>query len=108
MIQRKTYGSGMGAGKAVILVKEPGLGKMDHPFWAWLREEGFQLWPWHGDYGCDWVFINLDSMTFAPGMPGIKVVSAIREHAVTIDEFRVIWGIFGKYEGLPVLEMPGK
>ena len=39
-------------------------------------------------------------------MPGIKVVSAIRDHAITPDEFKTIWGIFMKYEGLPVLKMP--
>lgn len=108
MIERKTYGSDIGAGKAVILVKEKGLGDGNHPFWAWLLEEGFHLWHNHGNYGCDWVFINLDSMVCAPGMPGIRVVQAIREHAITADEFKVIWGIFMKYEGLPVLKMPEK
>ncbi len=106
MIKRKTYGEDMGAGKAVILVKEPGLGNGNHPFWDWLLGEGFHLWLYHGNYGCDWVFINLNSMTCAPGMPGIKVVSSIREHAITAEEFKTIWGIFMKYEGLPVLEMP--
>lgn len=108
MIERKTYGSDIGAGKAVILVYEPGLGDGNHPFWSWLLEEGFHLWHYHGNYGCDWVFINLNSMICAPGMPGIKVVSSIREHAITADEFRVIWRIFVKYEGLPVLKMPEK
>ena len=108
MMTRKTYGEGIDAGHAVILVKEPGLGVGNHPFWNWLLNEGFHLWHFHGNYGCDWVFINLNSMICAPGMPGIKVVSAIREHAITSDEFRTIWGIFMKYEGLPVLKMPEK
>ncbi len=106
MIERKTYGSDIRAGNAVILVKEPGLGDGNHPFWKWLLEQGFHIWHNHGNYGCDWVFINLNSMVFAPGMPGIRVVQAIREHAITAEEFSVIWGIFMKYEGLPVLKMP--
>ena len=106
MIKRKTYGEGIGAGKAVILVREKGLGDGKHPFWSWLLSEGFHLWHYHGNYGMDWIFINLNSMVCAPGMPGIKVVSSIREHAITTEEFKTIWGIFMKYEGLPVLDMP--
>ena len=105
IVERKTFGEGIGAGKAVIIVQEKGLGDGNHPFWKWLLEEGFHLWLYHPNYGMDWVFINLNSMTVAPGMPGIKVTSAIREHAITIDEFKTIWGIFMKYEGLPVLKM---
>lgn len=108
MVERKTYGNDIWAGKAVILVKEKGLGDGKHPFWNWLLEEGFHSWLRHGNYGCDWVFINLNSMIFAPGMPGIGVVQPIRDHAVTADEFRIIWGIFMKYEGMPVLKMPEK
>ena len=107
-MERKTLGEAIGSGKAVILVTEKGLGKREHPFWKWLKKEGFHLWGWHGHYGMDWVFINLNSMVYAPGMPGIKVVESIREHAVTIEEFKTIWGIFARYEGLSVLEMPKK
>ena len=106
MMARKTYGSGIDAGRAVILVTEKGLGKKEHPFWNWLKEEGFQGWGWHGNYGMDWIFINLNSMIYAPGMPGIKVVMSIREHAITIEEFKTIWEIYKQYEGLSVLRMP--
>lgn len=106
MGKRKTFGDGIGAGKACILVKEEGLGNGDHPFWKWLFDEGFHLWLNHPNYGMDWVFINLNSMICAPGMPGIKVCSTIREHAITAEEFKVIWGIFTQYEELKPLEMP--
>ena len=108
MSGRQTYGEGIDAGRAVILVKEKGLGDGNHPFWSWLLEEGFHLWHYHGNYGCDWVFINLNSMICAPGMPGIKVVQSIRGHVITAEEFKTVWGIFMQYEGLPVLEMPEK
>ena len=107
-MERKKIGEGIGTGSAVILVKDMTFGDQKHPFWEWLREEGFQSWGHHGNFGCGWVFINLNSMIYAPGMPGIRIASAIREHAITVEEFKIIWNIFSKYEGLPVLEMPKK
>ena len=109
MGERKRYGGTIfEGGNSVVLVKEDGLGDGNHPFWEWLFSEGFHLWCAHGNYGCDWVFINLNSMVCAPGMPGVGIVFPIRGHAITADEFKVIWGIFVKYEGLPVLKMPEK
>ena len=108
MGKRKTFGNDIGSGKACILVKEKDLGDGNHPFWKWLFDEGFHLWLNHPNYGMDWVFINLNSMICAPGMPGIKVVSTIREHAVTAEEFKTIWRIFTQYEELKPLEMPEK
>ena len=108
MGKRKTFGDGIGSGKACILVKEKGLGDGNHSFRKWLSDEGFHLWLNHPNYGMDWVFINLNSMVCAPGMPGIKITSTIREHAITAEEFKVIWGIFMQYEELKPLEMPEK
>ena len=106
MGKRKTFGNDIDSGKACILVKEKGLGDGNHPFWKWLFDEGFHLWLNHPNYGMDWVFINLNSMICAPGMPGIKVVSTIREHAITAEEFKTIWRIFTQYEELKPLDMP--
>lgn len=103
---RKTFGEDIGAGKAVILVREKGLGDSRHPFWKWLLDEGFHLWHYHGNFGMDWVYVNLNSMIVAPGMPGIKITTAIREHAITAEEFKTIWGIYMRYEGLDPLVMP--
>ena len=106
MKKRKTFGEGLAAGSACVVVTEKGLGKNEHPFWNWLREEGFHSWLHHGNYGMDWIFINLNSMIYAPGMPGIRIVGPIREHAITVEEFKTIWGIYMQYEGLSVLQMP--
>ena len=108
MGKRKTFGEDIGSGKACILVREKGLGDSGHPFWKWLLDEGFHLWHNHGNFGMDWVFVNLNSMIVAPGMPGIKVTTTIREHAITAEEFKTIWGIFMRYEGLAPLDMPEK
>ena len=100
------YGEGIGTGTACILVCEEGIGEQTHPFWKWLREEGFHSWGRHGNYGLPWVFINLNSMEYAPGMPGIRITSPIRNHAVTMEEFKTIWKIFRKYDGYDPLRMP--
>lgn len=101
----KKYGDRISAGTACILVFEKGLGDEDHPFWTWLRVNGFHSWGAHGNYGLNWVLVNLNSLTFAPGMPGMKITSTIREHAITVGEFKTIWSIYNKYEGSNTLEM---
>lgn len=102
--ERKT--SGIGEGNACILVKDSSLRDMHAPFWSWLDEHGFSKWSNHGYYdSVDWVWINLNSKVYAPGMPGIKITSCICDHAVKISEFQSIWSIFEQYAGLQVLEM---
>lgn len=95
----KLFGDGIGAGKACIVVREDGLDQLDHPFWKWLDDEGFKPWGNHGHYNrINWVFINLDSMIYAPGMPGVKITSCIRERQITSEEFKTIWSIFKQHE----------
>ena len=53
----------------------------------------------------DWVFVNPYSKVFAPGLRGYKVTSVVCDHAVTLEEFKVIYNIFKKYKGLDVLMM---
>ena len=100
----KRYGNTIGEGKACIVVRAQGLDQLDHVFWKWLHDEGFTMWPNHGHYdGCDWVFINLNSMVYAPGMPGIKVASPIRDlNGISIEEFKTIWNIYKYREVHPV------
>ena len=102
---RERYGEGLGAGTAVALVKEKGIGDNSHPFWAWLQQEGFHAWRHHGNFGMDWVFINLNSMIYAPGMLGMGLAFPIRNHAISAEEFKIIWAIYEKYEGLSNLKM---
>ena len=33
-------------------------------------------------------------------MPGIKIVQPVGNHAITVDDFKTIYGIYKKYEGL--------
>ena len=92
-------------GNATILVRF-GTEDSGGDFMDWLKEEGFERWQYSKGYlCCDWVWVNLDNMLYARGMPGIKVTGCIRDHAITAEEFRTIWEIFRKYECKAPLEM---
>lgn len=100
----KKYGDTIGEGKACLVVRAQGLDRPDHEFLKWLRDEGFTMWHNHGHYdGCHWVFINLNSMVYAPGMPGIKITTPIRElTGISVDDFKTIWEILKYREEHPV------
>ena len=96
------------AGTAAILVKDESLRENpDAEFYKYLKAEGFQMWSKSkGCYkGVDWIYVNLNTKCLARGMPGIPVVSAFGNHAVTIDEFKEIYRIYKKYDGLGVLQI---
>ena len=52
-----------------------------------------------------WVYVNLTSKMFCPGIPGIPVTWTVADHAITIEEFQQIHAIFAKYAGLTPLQM---
>lgn len=90
-------------GTSAILVKDESLAKMrwEAPFYKWLEAEGFVNWGQKGFYsGVDWIFVNLNSKLMAPGMPGIAVTQPLGQHAITVEEFKIIYEIFKKYEGI--------
>lgn len=97
----------IGSGTSCILVKDKSLSQGWYaPLYKWLKEEGFISWGRKGTYlGVDWIFINLTSKVYAPGMPGVGITPVICSHAVTLDEFMTIYNIFKKYEGLDALRM---
>ena len=100
---------GIGAGTAAILVRDKSLELMhdDAPFMQWLKNEEFKFWSYSKGWydNVDWLYININSKKIARGMPGIGVTKCIREHAITIDEFKTIYEIFKRYEGLDPLQM---
>ena len=99
----------IGAGSAAIIVYDKSLKDFENSaFKEYLVSEGFRKWiPGHS-YETTWIYININTKVYAKGMPGINVTRHIGNHAVTIDEFKVIYNIFKKYEGLSVLEMERK
>ena len=79
----------------------------------------------HGYHrGCNWIWVNLDDKKYAYGMPGIKMMESMYDHAVTVEEYEtmlklheqgidlltsdVVAEIYAKYEGLDPLDMGDK
>ena len=97
----------IGDGSAAIIVYDKGLeNNPEHDFYKWLIKEGFSFWSYSKgfyDHVC-WAYVNINSKLFTRGVPGINVASHLGDHAVTIDEFKTIYSIFCKYDGLPPLQ----
>lgn len=91
-------------GSEAFLVKDKSLKHADAPFYKWLRKNGFKH-AWHkGHYDvCDWAFVNITHKLYAYGMPGVGIVKPIGNHAITLDEFYQIYGIYVKYDGLELM-----
>lgn len=91
-------------GTAYFLVHDENLEKYSQggdPFITWLLSEGFKV---HEVYRGGWsfvtgVWINLNNKIIAFGMPGVRCFEEIGHHAITIDEFKMIYGIYKKYDG---------
>jgi hypothetical protein len=85
------------SGSACFLIKDDSLKTWKGEFWDYLKKEGFSSWGVHGNWGCDWAYVNVNSKLYAPGMPcvGITqcVVSKYPRNALSIDEFKAIWEI---------------
>lgn len=102
--------AGIGDFGGALIVRDPSL-KLNEQwelpeFVRWLREEGFRQAFYKGWFDrVDWVFINIKAKKYQPGMPGIKVCRVIYEHAITINEFKFIYSMVNKYEGLDLLQM---
>lgn len=103
---KKSKEDSLSAGTACFLIKDVSLKDMNAEFYTWLRRHGFTHGePTKGYYdGVSWVYVNLNSKKYGPGMPGISLTEVVCNHTITIDEFMTIYGIFEKYEGKPPLE----
>lgn len=85
--------------KQVFLVFDDSLGDSKAPFYRFLRNEGYSYGSHHGNYGCCWAYVDITTKQYACGIPGIKLVGEIGNHAITIQEFLTIYEIYKKYEG---------
>ena len=93
-------------GASCCLIKDESLkqGWQSH-IYDWLKAEGFITWGRKGTFNTDWIYINIYSKVYAPGVPGVGVATVVGDHAITFEEFQTIYNIFKKYEGLSVLRM---
>lgn len=91
-------------GTAYFLVHDEKLSQANSggdPFVEWLKSKGYKV---HDLYHGCWahvtaLYINLNSKTYAFGMPGIRLFEPIGNHAITIEEFKSIYATYKKYEG---------
>ena len=95
-------------GASCFLIKDERLKKdwYNTPIYAYLKENGFKAQ--EGSYsfeGIDWLYVNIYSKVFAKGRGGIALTKVVGDHAITFEEFKTIYDIFKKYEGLTVLKM---
>ena len=44
-----------------------------------------------------WVFVNLDRMTYTRGVGGIQTGSPLKHHAIRFDEFKFIFGVYEEF-----------
>lgn len=63
-----------------------------------LKNEGFKCTAGF------WYFIDIINKTFKPGRPGVAYGRVVGNHAINFEEFKTIYSIYKKYNGLNVLE----
>ena len=64
-------------------------------FISYLEKEGFTLN--HNFWGCPWFFVDIKEKIYIPGRPGISYGYEIGNHAITFEEFKVIYNIYKKH-----------
>ena len=84
--------------KKVFLIYDESFRNNDSPFFGYLINQGYSYGSSKGNYGCPWLYVDITTKQIAYGMPGIALVGVIGEHAITIDDFMVIYEIYKKYE----------
>ena len=43
------------------------------PIYDWLKGEGYIGWGRKGTFNTDWIYINIYSKVYAPGVPGVGI-----------------------------------
>lgn len=87
----------------VFLVYDESFQNPASPFVDWLEAEGFSYAARKRKARrCDWIYVNISRKLYANGIPKIRLVHEIGNHAITIKEFRTIYSIYKKYEGKDV------
>jgi len=98
MDNKKTYIGSTGAES--FLICDNSFKDIDAPFFSWLADEGFEFAGRKGHYDvCDWAYVNITHKIYGFGMPGVQFGNAIGNKAITIEDFKVIYQIYKRYEG---------
>lgn len=97
----------MSDGSSCFLIKDKDiLNGWDSSFVEYLRQEGFKPWGKKGYFdNISWIYININSMLFAFGLPFIPITEPVGKHAITKEEFIFIYNIYKKYDKSNPLKM---
>ena len=97
----------MSEGSSSFLIKDDELlNGWYSSFVEFLKNEGFHTWGRKGYFDkVNWIYINLNTMKFAFGIPGVAITEPIGKHAITKEEFIQIYNIYKKYDKEHPLKM---
>ncbi len=68
----------------------------------YLKSKGFACKG--GYWSMPWYWIDIRNKFFLPGRPGIAFGKVVGNHGITFEEFKTIYSIYEKYEGLKLLK----
>ena len=89
-------------GAATFYIYDKALTHKDNdPFIRWLKSEGFTLQNYGHPTTEHGLYINVKSKVYNWGMGGVSLSYILFDHAIHMDEFKQIYNIFKRYEGLP-------
>lgn len=74
----------------------------DNEFLLWLKEKGFKSEGFGHQNVEHAMYVNINAKVFNWGMAGVSLATVVGNHAIHIDEFKSIYAIFEKYEGLNI------
>ena len=78
-------------------------GRIEEGIVRYLKNKGFTC---RGGYwSMPWFWIDIRHKFFLPGRIGIAFGKAVGNHAITFDEFKLIYSIYEKYEGTAIMKM---
>ena len=104
MIKQELGQKTLGKGGDCFLVRINGIDRNEElikieNFRQFLISEHF-INPGFGSCGCPWYFVNVDTMRFAPGKPGVEYSAPIGDCWIDEDDFKMIWNIIKRSKKL--------
>lgn len=82
------------------------VGKERDNFIEWLKSEGFSLKHSYGA-GRPWVHVYLKEKLYVGGKGGIAFGYTMDNHAISIDDFLIIYNIYKKYKDWHFMDITG-
>lgn len=97
---------GIGGSASCFLVKDKSLllGKSSH-IYEWLQKEDFMDVGRETVFNSDLIHINIWDKIYISTNPGVVLAKVVGNHAITFDEFCIIYNIYKKYRKFNITKM---